>query len=227
MPRLIKLAAALGLIVFIASSWAILRLSQARAQHRGGDPSALGSFPPAQPDAPALEVPEFALIDQHGRPFTREDLRGRITIVNFVFTHCPFVCPTLMEKMQGLSIALKNEPVRFLSISVDPAHDTPDALRAFARLHEADKDNWTFLTGDKAEIDRIITGGLKFALTADPASPINLPDGSSMDNIIHPSWFVLLGPDVEVRSLYRPEDAMNMEVLLGDVRRLVKTLPAK
>ena len=77
------------------------------------------------------------------------------------------------------------------------------------------------------EIDRIITGGLKFALTADPASPINLPDGSSMDNIIHPSWFVLLGPDGDVTSLYRPSDAMNMEVLLEDVRRLVKTLPTK
>lgn len=230
MPRFLKIAAVLGLAVFFASTWAIVRLSKVRAADRdqsfsvsGLDPSAA----PPPPDAPVLGIPEFSLIDQDGKPFTRDDLKGRITIVNFVFTHCPFVCPTLMEKMEGLSIALKNDPVHFLSISVDPLHDTPEALRAFAALHNADTARWTFLTGDKAEIDRIITGGLKFALTDDAANPITLPDGSTMNNIVHPSWFVLLGPEVDVKSLYRPNDAMNMEVLLDDARRLAKTLPAK
>lgn len=234
MPRLIKFAAVLGLIAFLASTWAIIRLTQARASGhddgRGTSPSSSGidtSDLPAPPGAPILSIPEFSLIDQNGEPFTRENLRGRITIVNFVFTHCPFVCPTLMEKMEGLSIALKNEPVHFLSISVDPAHDTPAALREFAKLHNADPARWTFLTGDKADIDRLITDGMKFALTPDTANPITLPDGSTMDNIIHPSWFVLLGPDVVVKSLYRPSDAQNMEVLANDVRRMAKDLPAQ
>jgi hypothetical protein len=43
-----------------------------------------------------------------------------------------------------------------------------------------------------------------------------------MDNIIHPSWFVLLGPDAQVLSLYKPSDPMNMQVLLDDVRRLAR-----
>lgn len=230
MPRILKVAAVLGLAVFLASTWAIVRLSKVRAAERDQSSGMSGLDPSAAPppaDVPVLGIPEFSLIDQDGKPFTREDLKGRITIVNFVFTHCPFVCPTLMEKMEGLSVALKNDPVHFLSISVDPAHDTPEALRSFAALHNADMARWTFLTGDKAEIDRIVTGGLKFALTDDAANPITLPDGTSMNNIVHPSWFVLLGPDVDVKSLYRPSDPLNLEVLLDDARRLVKMLPAK
>ncbi len=223
MPRFLKIAAVMGLVVFFVSALALYRLAQMRQAWIDNGVSAAGERP--APSAPALEIPDFRLVDQDGRPFTRDNLKGRVTIVNFAFTHCPFVCPTLMEKMEGLSIALKGERVHFLSISVDPVHDTPEALREFARLHNADPANWTLLTGEKAEVDRIVTGGLKFALTDDATNPITLPDGSVMSNIIHPSWFVLIGPDVQVKSLYRPTDPVNLEVLLDDARRLARTLP--
>ena len=228
MPRFLKLAVVIALVVFACSAWAMIRLARLPLA-RGGpesDPAADTDIT-RRPPLPGLSIPEFSLIDQNGKPFTRTDLKGRITVVNFVFTHCPFVCPTLMEKMAGLSVALKDEPVHFLSISVDPARDTPEALREFAKLHSADKDSWTFLTGDKAEVDRIVTKGLLFALTDDPTTPITLPDGSTMSNVVHPSWFVLLGPDVEVRSLYRPTEAANLEVLVKDARRLAGELPRR
>jgi protein SCO1/2 len=220
MPRILKVAAVLGLVLFVASSWALVRLAQARAAGKSGTSGNIGtSFAPAGEDTgPALAVPEFSLIDQDSQPFTRESLKGKLTVLNFVFTNCPFVCPTLMDKMHGLSVALKNEQVHFLSISVDPAHDTPASLKAFAELHSADQSRWRFLTGEKAEVDRIVTKGLKFALTDDATRPITLADGSSMSNIIHPSWFVLIGPDAEVLSLYRTDEE-NLEVLAADVRR--------
>jgi protein SCO1/2 len=225
MPRLLKLAAILGLLVFLLTSWVIFRMTAGTSGARAAWPDSGDLSAADLPAEAVLSVPEFTLTDHRGNAFTRDNLRGRITIVNFVFTNCPFVCPTLMEKMVGLSIALKNEPVHFVSISVDPAHDTPQALAEFAKLHGADKDNWSLLTGEKAEIDRIITGGLKFALTDDVSNSIKLPDGSTMNNIFHPSWFVLLGPEVDVKSLYRPDDQVNMQVLLNDVRRLAKELP--
>jgi len=235
MPRILKICAVIGLVLFLMTTWAIVRLAQVRAADAGGGGPRMamrtdeGSGVAAEDAAGnlGLAIPEFSLIDQNGDAFSREKLRGNITIVNFVFTHCPFVCPTLMEKMVGLSVALKNEPVQFLSISVDPAHDTPEVLREFAKLHGADKPNWTLLTGEKAEVDRVIKDGMKFALTEDPSNPIQLGDGRVMNNILHPSWFLLLGPDVEVLSLYRSDDPVNMQVLLNDVRRLAKDLPKR
>jgi len=226
MPRFLKLAVVFALVVFACSAWAMFRVARLpRGRSGPGTDTAAEADITRRPPLPGLSIPDFTLIDQNGEPFTRRNLEGRITVVNFVFTHCPFVCPTLMEKMAGLSIALKDEPVRFLSISVDPARDTPEALRAFAKLHSADKESWTLVTGDEAEVDRIVAEGLLFALVDDPTTPITLPDGSSMSNVVHPSWFVLLGPDVEVKSLYRPDDASNLEVLVKDVRRLAGELP--
>lgn len=212
-----KIVVVVAVACFALSTWALVSIVRIGRGENRHDVSTVARPPPT-----LMFIPEFTLVDQDGRTVTRADLLGRVTVMDFIFTHCPFVCPILTEKMSDAASALRGTPVQFVSVSVDPERDTPEALRAYARLHEADTSRWRFLTGDKAQIDAIVKDGLKFALVEDPNTPINLPDGGVISNIIHPSWLILVGPDGDVFSFYRASDEEHMRQLLIDARELLK-----
>lgn len=98
------------------------------------------------------------LVDQAGQPFDPDELRGKVVLFNFIFTSCPSVCP---KQTQGLAEVMRRLPeadrerVRFVSVSIDPKNDTPQALRAFAERFKVDFSRWSFLTGEKKEIDQL------------------------------------------------------------------------
>jgi protein SCO1/2 len=100
-------------------------------------------------------APGFALTSQDGLPVTLGDFRGRVVAVTFVYTRCPDVCPLLTDKMarvrDELGAAFGPE-VAFVSITVDPEHDTPEVLKDHATAFDADLDGWAFLTGAAADI---------------------------------------------------------------------------
>jgi protein SCO1/2 len=108
----------------------------------------LGLQGAARDEQPA---PDFALVDQDGEPLALEDLRGRVLLVDFVYTHCPGPCPILtglhVEALRALPDAVRDR-VHFVSISLDPERDTPDALRRYAEARGADDPHWSFLTGE-------------------------------------------------------------------------------
>lgn len=88
-------------------------------------------------------------IDQHHRGFTTEQLKGKLVLVNFIFTQCSNVCPiqtkSLLHIKQQLSTEL-NQQVVFVSITLDPMHDTPANLQRFAKSMHANIDGWFFLS---------------------------------------------------------------------------------
>ncbi len=177
------------------------------------------------PGLEGLRVPEFSLTTQDGRPFTREDLRGAVTVMDFMFTQCPFICPTLSQKMRGLQDALRDLPeVRLVSISVDPAHDTPAVLAGYARRIGAEASRWTFLTGDFETARRISEEGLQLALQEDPTRPITLGDGTVMNNVAHTGKLVLIGPDLRVIGLYSGLDALPVAELSKRARLAARAL---
>lgn len=106
-------------------------------------------------------LPDFSLTTEAGRPFTGADLRGRLTAVTFIFTRCPMpeFCPLTMKRFQQLQRqaagdrALKD--VRLVSVTLDPAFDTPPVLAAYAKAMGADPDRWTFVTGEREQIARL------------------------------------------------------------------------
>jgi protein SCO1 len=107
-------------------------------------------------------LPSLALVDQDGRPFTGDDLRGHATIVTFIFTRCPLpeFCPVVTSRFKELQAALGREPslpsdTRLLSITLDPEFDTPAVLQAYARAIGADSRRWRFVSGDPAEVLRV------------------------------------------------------------------------
>jgi protein SCO1/2 len=100
-------------------------------------------------------APELGLPDQDGRKVAWADLRGDSVLVDFVYTHCPGPCPILTgvhaEVQRRLPPELR-ERVRFVSLSLDPERDTPEALRAYARARGADLATWSFLSGPPEDV---------------------------------------------------------------------------
>ena len=100
---------------------------------------------------PALQIGEVALVDQHDRPFTRESLKGRWSVLFMGFTHCPDVCPTTLATLRMLQAQL-GPRLQTVFVSVDPERDTPAALAAYLRQFSA---SFVGVTGDKAQLDEL------------------------------------------------------------------------
>jgi protein SCO1 len=224
-PKIAYIMLALVGVVFAGSLG--LLFAVARAQPKtpaavAGESSDHHSTDPLVPDANAkdLFIPPFTLLDQDGRKVGNDLFTGRITIVDFYFTHCKSICPVLVQHMLDQARALMGTPVKLLSISVDPDHDTPAVIKAYAQEHGADPNRWTFTTGDRQTIGRIIELGLKFMVGDDPSPDraIKLEDGASMNNIVHPSWFVLIGPKGEVLGFYPTDDEDELRALTQRAR---------
>jgi protein SCO1/2 len=188
----------------------------------GGATSLRRSADPLQPDdnVKDLAIPAFTLRDQDGKGIDNSVFTGHVTIVDFFFTHCRLVCPVLTQHMADQQRTLKGTDVRMLSISVDPEHDTPEVIKAYAAEHGADPGRWAFASGDRQTIGKIVEGGFKFAVGDDPNPDrmIDLAGGKKMNNIVHPSWFVLVGPKGEVLGIYLAEMEEDMEALTARAR---------
>jgi protein SCO1/2 len=165
-----------------------------------------------------LEIPPFQLTDQDGRKVDEHLFDGRITVLDFIFTHCPYACPMMTLAMQDAAKALERTNVHFVSVSVDPAHDTPERMREYADNAGADLKRWEFLTGDAATVRTIVFDALKFALEEDPTRKVTLPGGAQMPNITHPTKLIVIGPDRKVIGIYNSDDPDDRAKLLRDAR---------
>jgi cytochrome oxidase Cu insertion factor (SCO1/SenC/PrrC family) len=139
---------------------------------------------PSPADLPVYgSIPDFALINQLGRPVRRVDLSGKVWIASFIFTTCPDECPLMTAEMSRLQSDLANvSDLLFVSISVSPEHDTPAVLSEYASQFQADPNRWFFLTGDKRAIYHLAREGFRLGIV-DPRestrpSPVN---GSTFD----------------------------------------------
>lgn len=168
----------------------------------------------AQQQIPILyPLPSFDLVDQNGNSFGLQELQGRISVVDFIFTSCEGPCPVLSANMAELYRRFKGDAnVRFISISVDPQHDTLPALQAYAARFGVTDDRWRFLGGDLAAVTGLIEEGFK--LSAD-----NLPQGYS-------TKFVLVDQNGYIRRYYDGSREASLAALQNDLARLVTTLRA-
>ena len=159
-------------------------------------------------------VPDFALVDTAGQPFSQEQLLGNPYVVDLIFTHCAAICPRMTSAMHKLEEETRSvKGLKFVSISVDPERDTPEVLDAYATRFGANRDRWFFLTGDKPEIWRLASEGLLLPL-------LEGDEELGDDEIIHSQYFVLVDGAARIRGVYDMRDAEAMLRLRGDVRNL-------
>ena len=111
-------------------------------------------------------APGFTLTDQNGQRLTSEDMRGTVVLYNFLYTGCGAECErmnaTMQEVQQRLpAMDLGGLPVEFVTISFDPANDTPEALQRYAESLGADTSQWRFATGEEARLKQLIGSGFE------------------------------------------------------------------
>jgi len=138
-------------------------------------------------------APDFALTSQDGARVTLGEYRGKVVAVTFIFTSCQDTCPLLTAKMVRVQDDLGptfGTKVAFVSITVDPARDTPEVLKQYAQTFGANLAGWSFLTGDTADISEVERRYGVFAASA--------PDG----NIDHTFLTSLVDPQGNLRVQY-------------------------
>lgn len=116
-------------------------------------------------------VPDFTLVDQNGKTFRFASTRGKLVLVTFIFADCPDVCPLLTAKFAAIQRALQEKKQAnyvLLSITTDPARDTPAALKHYAEGYKAEFSHWLFLTGSRDELAKAWKGfGITVRKSAD------------------------------------------------------------
>lgn len=148
-------------------------------------------------------IADLTLTNQLGEKVSlNKDLAGKILVINTFFTTCASICPRMTSHMLLLENSFKKDPkkeasldtvVHFISITVDPAHDSFPALRVYADKHGVNHDHWWFLTGDKKTIYNFIRDDLGLATG---------PGDGGAEDFIHSSSFVLIDKDRYVRGYY-------------------------
>ena len=158
-------------------------------------------------------VKNMTFTNQLGNKVSLDDLKGKVLVINFFFSRCPSICPGLTRNMKKLQNSfLKNaDIVHFISISVDPEHDSVPQLRKFADRFNINHDSWWFVTGNKKEI-------YDFALQEMKAS---IADVNVDTAFIQTENFFLLDSSRVVRGWYNGFDTLKQAQLARDIPTLM------
>ncbi len=160
---------------------------------------------PALAQAPAADVLalETTWRTEAGKTVTLAAFKGRPFALTFIYTSCAGTCPLTTKKLQRLDAALvqRGQPLDLVVVSLDPAHDTPEAVRQYRARYKLEKaSRWHVLVGDDTQV-RALTMLLDFRYTKNPESGV----------ILHDNTVFLVGADGTVKasmsSLDQPLDA--------------------
>ena len=103
-------------------------------------------------------APSFTLTDQNGKTFNFKPASGKLVLVDFIYTTCPDVCPLFTAKLAAIQRSLageQRENYLLLSITTDPARDTPVKMKEYAEAFKPDFRRWHFLTGSAKELAQV------------------------------------------------------------------------
>lgn len=160
------------------------------------------------------QVPEFEYINQDSIWIDSKDLKGKVWVADFFFTHCPSICPVMTTQMKRLNILTKDleKQVQFLSFSIDPERDQPSRIREFIKMHGIEAKNWHFLTGDEEETHLMA----KFYFNGAERDP------EAEGGFGHTDYFALIDRKGYVRGIYRGTDSKEVDRMEKDIRKLLK-----
>ena len=160
-------------------------------QLRSGEATGFLHRPVDRPAAP------FALTDQDGASVTLQDLRGKWVVVDWIYTSCLTVCPTLTAEMKIVQTSLGDRVgsrVQMVSITFDPERDTVEAIREHAERAKANIPGWSWLTGTQEQTDAVAEAyGMSYA----PARGIK-----NLGHFDHTALLVVIDPEGQERHRY-------------------------
>ncbi|MCW3073357.1 MAG: electron transporter SenC [Flaviaesturariibacter sp.] len=163
------------------------------------------------------KLPDFKLTNQLGKEVGWEDMKGKVVVADFFFTHCPTICPRMTMNMKRLQSGISSGQkvgdktqrfVQFLSFSVDPERDSVPALKDWANRFEIDPDSWWLLTGDKKMIYDLSIEHMK----------VLAQDGKGVDtSFFHTDYIVLIDKHRNIRGYYHGLDTTAIGQLSRDI----------
>ncbi len=196
------------------------RLAVTDTQSRVDRLRKLGRALIASDDAPGIPprgtvLPDVSLVDEHGNPLHLSQCQGRVVAITFIFTRCPLpdFCPRMSRHFAAVAHDLQKEPPAswaLLSVTIDPANDTPAVLAEYARVYrpEAAGAQWSFATGDPGEI-RKLSAAVGLATKG---------DGAGLE---HNLRTVVLNRDGKLRRVFAGNE-WPPEELAAEMRRAMK-----
>ena len=162
----------------------------------------------------------YELTTHQAESFTYpEDIKGSYTIVGYIYTNCPDVCPMIisnMKKIQKKVEAEVEEPVQFMAISFDPERDDPETLRKYYNAHDLSNPPWTFLTGDTTTVDSLMD---RMGIVTEVSYSSTTESGEDVYFITHTDRISLFDKKGRLRQHYRGS-ATPPEVLVQDIQSL-------
>lgn len=138
------------------------------------------------------KAPAFQFINQDGDTISNEDYKGKVYLVEFFFTTCPTICPVMNRNLVEIQEEFEGEEdFGIASFSIDPAHDTPEVLSAYAEKYGIDHPHWNLMTGKKEKIYKLANKG--FGIYAGE-------DTEAAGGFAHQGMFALIDKEGYIRS---------------------------
>ena len=167
------------------------------------------------------EVNDFEVTNQNGDTFTKEDMEGKVWLMDFIFTNCATVCPPMTQNMTAVTQALEEKGIEdygVLSFSVDPETDSPEVLTEYAEWYDIPENtDWQFVTGYDYDFIRGFAEDNFKTIVAPP------PEGSNQ--VTHGTSFYLIDQDGMILKDYAGIDSGDtefpLEEMVSDVEKLV------
>jgi protein SCO1/2 len=188
------------------------------ALRESGNPAPLKPLPffgprtPSATDSGYHKVGPFSMINQFGDSIHENEFQECIYVADFFFTTCQSICPIMSNRMASAAEAFRENPrIKFLSITVNPEHDSVNVLFDYAKAHGAERGKWHFCTGPKPHLYELARKG--FLLNAAEG------DGGPND-FIHTQNFALVDPGQHIRGYYDGTDSLDVLRLIKDIQVL-------
>jgi protein SCO1/2 len=148
-----------------------------------------------------------------------ENIIGHITVMGFIYTHCPDICPMTTHNMYLVQKQLNEEGidnVKFVALSFDPDRDTPEVLTKFAEIRDLDFNSWTFLTGQKNTVDEMMK---RFDVKAIKTDERIDEEGNLEYSMMHTDRISLIDENGILRKNYKGS-TLNLKELINDIKTL-------
>lgn len=159
------------------------------------------------------QIRDFKMTNQLGQEVSLKDMEGKVILVDFFFTSCPSICPTLTKNLRKIQNAYGKTDtlLQILSFSVDPVRDSVQKLRKYGYDYKVNPDNWWLLTGDKKEIYDLARHDYFVSVTEGNGGP---------DDFVHTEKLVLIDKNRHIRGYYNGLDSNAIKQCATDIATL-------
>lgn len=157
-------------------------------------------------------IPFWNFENQEGDRIGSEFYYGKVYIADFFFTHCPTICPKMLESLKVVQEELKDLDIEIVSYTVDPKNDNVERLKWYAENNKINTYNWNFVTGNQNEIYELGVNGYFLPNQEDALAP---------GGFLHSEKIVLLDKQSRIRGWYDGTNQQEVIKLIEDIKRLV------